>query len=752
MFTFTLLVLAVCTFVWTSAQTIIAGNAINGYVDNITATAAELAYPMGVWGDPTGNIYFADYANYRFRKVNLHGKVVTIGGTGKSGTSGQGGAFTSVSVYLPTSITADTYGYNLYFCDQKYIWKYTVSTGTAAVFAGTFVSGFSGDNGPATSAQFNDPMQIYYSAYNNYMYVADMGNNRIRRINMVYPNIVTTFAGTGTPGYSGDGGTPATSCAFQHPTGVFGDTLGNIYIADSLNYRVRMVSPNGYVNTIAGTGVNGFNGDGLQAVHTQLAYPYALAGNNDGNLYVYEKSSYRIRQISNVPFYYISTVSTYGIGVEGFPWVDTASNIYYPAGNYINQYPASVAAGIGKTLPVGSGIVGFKDNVPAYEGNFNTPIQIWPDSNNNLYITDAANYRVRFVSARTGNLTTIGGTGKQGNSGLIGSAAFNTVKLWSPYGIWGDAMGEAIYVTDQWYIWKYTPADGQVMVYCGKSTQGYSGDGQLAMYAYIKEPTGIFVTPVTIGEIVYFADTGNNVIRSITTSYIISTIAGTGGTGGYNGQGFLAIYAKLDTPMGVWVDQNQNLIYIADTDNNRIRMIDPWGVLWNFAGDGNKTFNGDNLAATKAALNNPVSIIGDNEGNIFISDYFNDRIRKVSDGIISTILPQQTNQLQFDRSGNLMFTTFAVVQTLSVSSSSSDNGLSNAAIIAIAVGSVLAVVAISGVGVFCYYYYIVKPRLEAKNSPTMASATAPSYYEEAQVNYVAPTQPLLHVVENDSKA
>ena len=258
------------------------------------ATAAALNGPDSVAVDSAGNIYIADSANNKIRRVDTSGIITTIAGTGSPGYNGDGDAL-SHNLSDPSGVAVDNKG-NLYIADDgnHRVRKLELASGTLSTVAGTGIGGFSGDGGPATSAQVYNPTHVTVDSAGN-LYIADFSNNRIRKVNLS-SGIITTVAGSETPnnqgGFSGDGG-PATSAEFYHPAGVAVDSSGNLYIADALNKRIRKVDASGIVTTIAGGGTNG---DGCNSVTAALTLPMdvALFGNN---IYIADYGESRVRMI-----------------------------------------------------------------------------------------------------------------------------------------------------------------------------------------------------------------------------------------------------------------------------------------------------------------------------------------------------------------------------------------------------------------------------------------------------------------------
>lgn len=250
-----------------------AGNGTLGYSgDGGPANQAQLANPCGLVFDQSGDLFIADTANNVIREVTPGGNIVTAYGSNTRGYAGDGGAANAAQLYSPTGLAFDTFG-TLYISDSGNHVIREVSGGVIGTFAGMSEPGYSGDGGPATGAQFYYPKGLAIDSSNN-LYIADYGNSVIRKINTA-TGIITTVAGNGIPGFFGDGG-PATSAELAYPYGVAVDLPGNLYIADLANQRIREVT-SGTINTIAGNGVRGYSGDGGPAASAQLYNPGGVA-------------------------------------------------------------------------------------------------------------------------------------------------------------------------------------------------------------------------------------------------------------------------------------------------------------------------------------------------------------------------------------------------------------------------------------------------------------------------------------------
>jgi len=289
----------------------IAGTGTAGYSgDGGQGNVAQVSQATGVVADAAGNLYVADIGNNRIRKISPSGVITTIAGTSTAGFTGDGGQATSAQLNQPHNVALDAAG-NIYiasYADHRI--RKVSTTGVISTIAGTGTAGSAGDGGQATSAQLNLPVSVTLDPAGN-LYISERGNHKIRRIDT--SGVITTYAGTGTATYSGDGG-QAASAGINYPGAVRFDS-GFLYIADFGNHRVRRVNSAGVITTYAGTGVLGFSGDGGQATSAQFHAPYGLSFHPNGDLYVGTGGDYRIRKIT--PAGIVTTVAGNGTNMGG---------------------------------------------------------------------------------------------------------------------------------------------------------------------------------------------------------------------------------------------------------------------------------------------------------------------------------------------------------------------------------------------------------------------------------------------------
>ncbi len=279
--------------------TTIVGTDSAGYNgDNIAATNARLYVPDGIFADSSGNIYIADGLNQRIRKVTkATGIITTICGTGATGSTGDGGLAINAELNIPAGICLDKQN-NIYIADYltNKIRKIDAITGIISAYAGNGIIGYTGDGGPATNAKFNGPVQPIADTFGN-IFICDQNNNTVRKVDAI-TGIVNTIAGTGTAGYTGDGGL-AIYAKLNQPAGIYVDMQGNIFIAEFGNGVIRRVDgTSGIISTVAGNGTLGFSGDGGPATAAELKCSDVFLDKN-GVIYIADQNNDRVRMVYN---------------------------------------------------------------------------------------------------------------------------------------------------------------------------------------------------------------------------------------------------------------------------------------------------------------------------------------------------------------------------------------------------------------------------------------------------------------------
>lgn len=453
-------------------------------------------------------------------------------------------------------------------------------SGLSKVIAGVGSAGFSGDGGAATSAKLNTPMGVAVDSIGN-VYVADTSNNRIRKIDT--SGVISTFAGTGANNFSGDNGA-ATAATFRAPYGVAVDSAGNVFIADTSNHRIRKVSVGGTVTTVAGNGTAGYLADNTAAISTRLNAPRAVLPDGNGGFYIADYNNHRIRQVS---------------------------------------------AGGDITTVAGNGSPSFSgDGGAATSANLNLPSGLALDGSGNLYIADRNNNRIRQVTA--GVITTLAGTASSGFSGDGGAAT--SAQLSAPVGVGVDSSG-TVYAGELNNFRVRKISGGVISTLAGVGSRLYGGDGGQALSAQFAVPDSIVRD--SAGNI-YIADISDNRIRKISATGIVTTLAGTG-VAGFGGDGGPASSARVNSPLGMALDSAGHL-YFSDAGNGRIRKIDTSGIITTVTGTGTHGFSGDGGPATSAQIFSASAVLVDPQDNLYIADTGNRRIRKIDTGGVITTL------------------------------------------------------------------------------------------------------------------
>jgi uncharacterized protein (TIGR03437 family) len=479
------------------------------------------------------------------------------------------------------------------------------------------------------------------------IYISDASNNMVFRVTAA--GTLRVVAGNGEPSpaqgnrfsapgprYSGDGG-PAVNASLSAPGGLAVDNAGNLYIADTSNNRVRRVTSNGIITTIAGGGTA--RATGLQATTVALDQPYGVAVDSAGNVYIAEKGTGGVSKVSPGGVYSgFAGVDNQGEGPVCVA-VDANDNVYSYSGNTGNLVRISRAGAYDRF------------NLVFLESIFPEDVTgIVTDVSGNVYLAGYPN-RIWKATLRASNvgLTVLAGNGTAafaGDGGRATAASFNT-----PLGLVLDSAGN-IYIADSGNkrIRKVNGADGTISTFAGNGFYRFAGDGGPAASAVLSSPQGM--TLDAAGNL-YIADTGNNRVRKVTPSGIITTVAGNG-TPGFSGDGGPAVNAELSSPVAVVVDNSGNL-YIADLGNGRVRKVSG-GVINTAAGGGGNNNNICGGAALSATIT-PVDLGVDGAGNVFIALGFGGTICKVSGSTITAIPTTfEAFSVVLDVAGSIYFT------------------------------------------------------------------------------------------------
>ncbi|MGO9336809.1 MAG: Ig-like domain repeat protein [Terracidiphilus sp.] len=649
--------------------------------DGGAATNADLCDPNGIAIDTAGNVYIADTYNYRIRKVAAGtGIISTVAGTGSYGYGhgaaiGDGGPATLATFDYPQGIAVDGAG-NLYIADvfNSVIRKVTASTGIITTVAGSPTPGYAGDGGPATSAELSYPEDVALDSASN-LYILDTDNSVIRKVSASNGTINTIAGSLQDCTLVGDG-YPAASAGFCYPYGISIDNSGNLYVADSFQ-RIRLVTAAGpsptsqtaapVFSVTAGTyaapqtvtmtdatpGASIYVSLGSDSLNPLAYASYNAPIDVTGSVTIYAtavapgylpssqvSSAYTITQ---PPATVINTVA--GNGVYGFSGaggpatsaelgylgglaLDGSGNLYFA--DQTNNVVWSVAAKTGAiSIVAGNGKQGNSGyGGPATSTELNYPNGIAVDSAGNLYIAEPSNYTVSKVAASSGIITMYAGNGTNAPccQGIVGNGGPATAaELSYPSGLAVDSAGN-LYIAD-WNaeeVLKVTASTGIISIVAGNGTLGYSGDGGLATSANLESPSTLALD--SAGDLFIGDEVGR--VRKVTASTgIITTVAGNGDSG-YSGDGGLATGAEIEPYNGIAVDSANNL-YISN--DNAVRMVSAsTGIITTVAGGDFYGYSGDGGSATVAELSGTQGIALDKQGNLYIADAYNYRVREVS--------------------------------------------------------------------------------------------------------------------------
>ncbi|HTZ45974.1 MAG TPA: hypothetical protein VMH20_00175 [Verrucomicrobiae bacterium] len=682
-----------------------------GGPNNLAALSSSIGYPAGIARDASENTYVADVNSHRiFLIKGTTGTLTVFAGNGfdiggEGGYSGDGGPATSAELGRPVGITLDASG-DLLIADSNNsrvrcvvgasggCMGSSLPVGSITTIAGNGTAGYSGDGSAATAAQLNSPSGVAVDSQGD-IYIADTDNSVIRCVvgaaggclgSAAAVGNITTIAGTGTGGYSGDGAA-ATAAQLSSPNGLFVDIGGNVFIADTQNSVVRCVVGStggcfgstlvvGSITTVAGTFYDyatgnpptcQFSGDGGAGTSAYLCLPADVFVDSSGNLFIADTNNFVIREVSGGAIQTIAGVggSSGDTGDGGaatsatlnYPstlFVDSSDNVFIgDTNNYVVREVSSgtIQATVGNHTVGYSGDGGAPTNASLYASG-----GVFIDAKGNLFIADTYNNVIREMAAGTSTIQTVAGTGSacEPPGSTCGDGAVATsAQLNLPSGVYVDSLGDIFIADTENFAIRCVVgtaggclgaalAVGDITTIAGTpGTSGSGGDGGAATSSQLDEPTGVYVD--SAGN-VYIADTDNSKIRCVVGATggclgsslavgSITTVAGTGAvcqpSGSKCGDGAAAASAQLNFPVGVFGDAAGDL-FIADTLDSKIREVAAsTGNISTVAGSNSAGYSGDGAAATNAQLSEPYGVFVDSLGNIFIADTLNSAVREV---------------------------------------------------------------------------------------------------------------------------
>lgn len=618
--------------------TVLAGNGIAGFSgEGGPARSASLRLPSDVVMDTAGNLYIYDSANFRIRLVTPAGVISTYAGNGVDGYSGDGGPAIQAQIELDGKMAIDTSG-TLYFTDGvDFVVRRITPGGIISTYAGNGqlpTAPNSGNNGQATKAPLGLLAGGLAVDTAGNLYIAEDYTDQIRKVST--NGIITTYAGSGTVG---DKDGPALTAQFGLPYGLAFDAAGDLFVADPNNGTVRKVSAAGVVSTVAGSLNYAFSGDGGPALGAGFKFPEGVTIGGDGNLYIEDTGNFRIRQVTADGI--IHTVAGSG-QFESTPDGTPAANAslagptflsFDPSGRLLiadgGDYTVKRINGDGTVQTIaGTGIQGVGQGYeltfggPATGTLLGTPVQAVTDGQGNTYISD--DYAgVIYIITPDGNLNLFAGqigVYQFGGDNIQATAS----SLVEPQGLAVDQSGN-LYIADPGdnRIRKVS-TQGVITTFAGTGKAGFSGDGGPANQAQLSFPQSIAFD--SKGDLI-IADRVNNRLRMVTPDGKISTIAGNG-TRASTGNGGPAAAASLNRPFVVTTDAAGD-IFLIESGGVTVRRIDPNGNISVIAGNGQLGFGGDGGPALQASFGDADGLAVDSSGSLYISDFNNNRVRVV---------------------------------------------------------------------------------------------------------------------------
>jgi len=568
----------------------ITGTGLPGTISTPTQTAsnAQIGYIAGQTAtDSAYNIYIgANSAGWRLQRISPQGMITTIAGNNQFFYGD--GQFPPSAAFGPRlAVSINAPGTLLITDISNTRIRYVTTDPIVTTIAGTGVPGYYGDGGLALNANLSTPTATATDSAGR-IFVADTANQLIR---VITNSTITTYGGTGQIGNTGDGG-PATAARLNSPFGLAVDSANNLLFSDLSNCAIRSISPAGVIQRLAGSYVNGFGGDGGLAPNSVISFPRGIAVDSLNNIYFCDTGNARVRRIDAITNI-ITTIA--GNGVQGF-------------------------GGDGGLGPL---------------ANLSSPTGVAADLAGNVYISDTNNHCIRYVNMATSTIATVAGRPRV--PGYGGDRSFATFAfLNSPSHIAYDGSSGYYYIADDGNkrIRYVNAATRIIFTAAGNGSPFTGGDGGAAANAVFGSINSVATDS---NNNIYVVDGLGNAIRRIDAiTSTITTVVGTG-VGGYNGEAILATAAQISSPQTLVIDSDTNMFF-TDTNNQRIRRVDSTTkIITTIAGTGVAGYNGDFISSVSTNLNFPKALTRDLSGSLYVGDTSNYRIRRMDPrGFITT--------------------------------------------------------------------------------------------------------------------
>ncbi len=632
-----------------------------GYQELVPAKEADAGWPLGVIRRQNGDLIVCDYLGHRLWRIDTDGMLHSFAGDGVPGYSGDGGPAENARLEGPHDLAQDRHG-NIYVNDSNCTTyrKIDANTGIITRVAGSGKKGRGGDGGLAVDAETDTHCGIAIDEEGNVFISSEWANN-IRRIDSRtgvielfagydarhYPSEVGnsrpfTGAGLSLGGYHGDGG-PANSAGFYHPEHLAFDSNGDLYVCDNSNDRIRKIDmKTGIITTVLGNGQRASNGDGGLATEASVLMPDAICFDSNDNMYVGEKYGHRIRKVDHETQIVTTLVGTGspGFGEEGLPgnqtkcnscesgiWADPDGSVFWgDCSGRLRKYDGKTA--IVTTVFGGTTV---HDGDSAEKGFLCCPedLSIGPDGY--IYFADSFNQRIRSIDPVTGIIETVAGSGVRAYGGDNGPAV--DAYIGNPNDVSVDSKGRIVIADTRHGKVRRVDEDGIIRNVAGGEGQWDRGDTGPAISACLVDVRSV---QHDRNDNIFIGDGIGRIRKIDSLTGIINTVAGIGLVG-YSGDGDKATTARIGTPSAIRFDNIGNM-YFSDSAYHVVRKIDPKGVIGTIAGTGEPGFSIDGTLATEARLDSPAGLdIGPN-GEVYISDSKNNRVRVVgTDGVLHTV-------------------------------------------------------------------------------------------------------------------